>query len=80
MWTAIYNEKNVLNIWSEHNYILSHRLVHTTTCFDPVYWPSLGCIINLISSYTIYAWVPRGYEISSYSSEWHGLWVTVDRC
>jgi hypothetical protein len=22
----------------------------------------------------------RGDEISSYSSGWHGLWVTVDRC
>jgi hypothetical protein len=52
------NQKNILNIWSEHNYILlSHRLVYTTTCFGPVYWPSTGCIINLISSYTIYAWV-----------------------
>jgi len=38
-----------LNIRLEHNYILSHRLVHTTTCFGPVYWPSSGCIINLIS-------------------------------
>ena len=45
--------RNVLNIWSKHNYILSHRLVHTTTCFGPVYWPSSDCIINLISSYTI---------------------------
>jgi len=34
--------------------LLSHRLVHTTTCFGPVYWPSSGCIINLIRSYTIY--------------------------
>jgi hypothetical protein len=42
----LYNQINILNIWSEHNYILSHRLVHTTTCFGPVYWPSLGCIIN----------------------------------
>jgi len=49
------NQKNVLNIWSEHNCILSHRLVHTTTCFGPVYWPSSGCIINLINSYTICA-------------------------
>jgi hypothetical protein len=52
----LYNQKNVLNIWSEHNYIFSHRLVHKTTCFGPVYWPSSGCIINLISSYTICAW------------------------
>jgi len=74
------NQKNVLIIWSEHNYILSHRLVHTTTCFGPVYWPSPGCIINLISSYTICAWGTLGDEISSYSSGWHGLWVTVDRC
>jgi len=40
----LYNQKNVLNICSKHNYILSHRLVHTTTCFGPVYWPSSGCI------------------------------------
>jgi len=46
-------------------YILSHRLVHTTTCFGPVYWPSSGCIINLISSYAIYAWVLWRDEISS---------------
>jgi hypothetical protein len=25
MWTAIFNQKNVLNIWPEHNYILAHR-------------------------------------------------------
>ena len=56
----LYKQKNVLNIWSEHNYILSHKLVHTTTCFGPVYWPSSGCIINLISSYTICAWVTVG--------------------
>jgi hypothetical protein len=31
-----------------------------TTCFGPVYWPSSGCIINLISNYTIYAWVLWG--------------------
>ena len=55
----LYNQKNVLNVWSEHNYILSHRSVHTTTCFGPVYWPSSGCIINLISSYTICAWVTQ---------------------
>ena len=36
-------------------YIFSHRLVHTTSCFGPVYWPSSGCIINSISSYTICA-------------------------
>jgi len=23
-------------------YIFSHRLVHTTTCFGPVYWTSSG--------------------------------------
>ena len=57
----LYNQKNVLNIWSEHNYmLLSHRLVHTTTCFGPVYWPSSGCIINFMSSYTICAWVTLG--------------------
>ena len=56
----LYNKKNVLNMLSEHNYILSHRLVHTTTCFGPVYWPSSGCIINLISSYTVCAWVTLG--------------------
>ena len=61
-------------------YILSHKLVHITTCFGPVYWPSSGCIINLISSYKIYAWVPWGDEILSYSSGWHGLWVALDRC
>jgi hypothetical protein len=37
-------------------YMLSNRLVHTTTCFGPVYWPSSGCTINLTSSYTIRAW------------------------
>jgi len=42
-----------LNIWSEHNYIFLHRIVHTTTCFGPVCWLSLGCITNLISIYTI---------------------------
>jgi hypothetical protein len=70
------NQRNILNIWSEHKCILlSHRLVHTTTCFGPVYWPLSGCIINLISSYTIYAWVPWGdeIEISSYRSRWHFL-------
>jgi len=46
--------KYVLNIWSEHKYIFSHTIVHTTTCFGPVYWPSSGCIINLVSSYS--AW------------------------
>ena len=45
---------------SEHNYVLSHRLVHTTICFSPVYWPSSGCVINLISSYTICAWGTLG--------------------
>ena len=49
----LHNQKDVLNIWSEHNYIFSHRIVHTTTCFGPLYWPSSGCIINLIRSYTI---------------------------
>jgi len=58
------NQKNVLNTWSEHNYILSHRLVHTTTCSGPVYWPSSGCIINLISSYTICEWVTLGISRS----------------
>ena len=52
--------EDVLNIWSELNYILSHKLVHTTTCFGPVYLPSSGCIINLISSYTICAWGTLG--------------------
>jgi len=56
----LYNQKNVLNIWSEHIYILSHRLVHTTTCFGPVYWPSSGCTINLTSSCTICAWGTLG--------------------
>ena len=56
----LYNQKNVLNIWSEHNYILSHRLVHTTICFGPVYWPSSGCNVNLISNYTICAWNTLG--------------------
>jgi hypothetical protein len=60
MKLPIYHQKNVLNIWSEHNYILSHRLVHTTTCFGPVYWPLSGCIINLVISYTICACV--GYS------------------
>ena len=41
-------------------YISSHRLVHTTTCFGPVDWPSSGCIINLISSYTICVCVTLG--------------------
>ena len=45
----LYNRKNVLNIWSERNYILSHRLVDTTTCFGPVYWPLSGCIINSLT-------------------------------
>ena len=54
-------KKNVLNIWSEHNYLFSHRLVQTTTCFGPVYWSSSGCIINLISSYIICAWVPLSF-------------------
>jgi len=52
----LYNQKGVLNIWSEHNYIFSHRIVDTTTCFGPVYWPSSGCTVNLISSYTICVW------------------------
>jgi hypothetical protein len=47
--------KYVLNIWSEHNYIFSHRIVHTSTCFGPVYWPSSYCIVNVLSSYTICA-------------------------
>jgi len=34
---------------------IPHRLVHTATCFGPVYWPSSGCIVNLTSSYTICA-------------------------
>ena len=55
-------KKNVLNIWSEHNYIFSHRLVQTTTCFGPVYWSSSGCIINLISNYTVCAWVIPAYR------------------
>jgi hypothetical protein len=76
----LYNQKNVLNIWSEHNYIFSYRLVHTTICFGPVHWPSSGCIIYLISSYTICTWVLWGDDISSYSSGWHGFWVTVGRC
>ena len=50
------NQKDVLNIWSEHNYIFSYRMAHTTTCFGPVYWPSSVCIINLISSY-IYTFI-----------------------
>ena len=50
------NQKNVLNIWSKHNYILSHRVVHTTTCFGLVYWPSSGCTITFTSCYTICAW------------------------
>ena len=61
----LHNQKNILNIWSEHNCMLSHILLHTTTCFGPVYWPSSGCIINLTSSYTIYAWVLWADEISS---------------
>jgi len=44
-------------------YIFSHRLVHTTTCFGPVYWQLSGCIINLTSSYTICAWVPRAHIV-----------------
>jgi hypothetical protein len=56
----VYVVLSTLNIWSEHNYIFSHRLVHTATCFGPVYWPSPGCIINLISSYTISAWCTLG--------------------
>jgi len=59
----LYNQKNVLNIWSEHKYIFSHRLVHATTCFGPVYWPSSGCITNLISSYTICAWVTHAHIV-----------------
>jgi hypothetical protein len=55
--------RDVLNIWSEHNYILSHRIVHTTTCFGPAYWPSSGCIINLISSYTVCAWITHAHIV-----------------
>jgi hypothetical protein len=54
------NRKYVCVIWSEHNYIFSHRIVHKTTCFGPVYWQSSGCIINLTSSYTICAWGTLG--------------------
>jgi hypothetical protein len=52
----LYNQKNVLNIWLENNYIISHRLVHTSKCFGPVYCPLSGCITNLISNYTICAY------------------------
>jgi hypothetical protein len=55
------------------SYILSHRSVHTTTCFGPVYLPSSGCIINLINSYTIMrVCYSGGNEISSDSSGGHG--------
>jgi hypothetical protein len=40
----------------------------STTCFGPIYWPSSGWIINLISSYTIYAWVTLEDKISSYAT------------
>jgi hypothetical protein len=53
MYVGYIIRKYVLNIWSEHYYIFSHRIVHTTTCFGPVYWPLSDCIINLISSYTV---------------------------
>jgi hypothetical protein len=53
----LYDQKNVLNIWSEYNFIFLHRILHTTTCFGPVYWPSSDCIINLISRCTICTWV-----------------------
>jgi len=56
LYSELYNQKDVLNIWSEHNYIFSHRIVHITTCFGPVYWSSSGFIINLISGYTICPW------------------------
>jgi len=42
----LYNQKNVLNIKSEHNYIYFHTLVHTTKCFGPVYVNALTHYIN----------------------------------
>jgi hypothetical protein len=35
--------------------------------------------MNVISSYTIYVWVPWGDEISSYSSEWRVDWKGLNR-
>ena len=61
--------KYVSLIWSEHNYTFSHRIVHTTTCFGPVYWPSSGCNINLISSYTVCAWGTVGETRSRLTDE-----------
>jgi hypothetical protein len=49
----LYNQKNVLNIWLQHNYISSHSLLHTTTCFGPVYWTLSGCITNLLIKFII---------------------------
>ena len=40
-------------------YIIT-QIVHTTTCFGPVYWPLSGCTVNLISSYTICTWGTLG--------------------
>ena len=40
-------------------YILSHRIVHTTTCFGPVYWQSSGCIIYIITQNSTYSYMFR---------------------
>jgi len=70
--------KYVLPIWSEHNYILSHRIVHW------VYnYMFRLCILAIVRLY--YKLNGVGYcggeDISPYSSEWHDLeliWTGVN--
>jgi hypothetical protein len=68
--------KYVLTIWSEHNYIFSHRIVHWV--YNYMFRPCVLAIFRIYYNlnkqlYNMCVGYSGGNEISSYSSEWHGL-------
>ena len=70
--------KYVLPLWSEHNYIFSHRIVHWV--YNYMFRPCILAIVRLYCKlnkqlYYICVGYCGGNEISSYSSGWHGLGI-----
>ena len=68
--------KYVLPIWSEHNHIFSHRIVHSV--YNYVFRPCILAIVRLYCKpnkqlYNMWVGYSGGNEISSYSSGWHAM-------
>ena len=67
--------KYLLPIWSEHNYIFSHRIVHWV--YNYMFRPCILAIVRLYCKlkqlYNMCMGYCGGNEISFYISGWHGF-------